>query len=60
MKEIKTKKGLTELLNRYEKAKADPEWILTIKGCIKSGLAMDEIDYKNTPKKLKSLWRGLK
>ena len=59
-KRIETNKGLKELLKRYEEANADVEWLNTIKGCINEGLAMDEIDYENTPKKLKPLWRGLK
>ena len=57
---IETKKGLTKLLERYQKAGADGELILTIIGCLKEGLAMDEVDYDNTPEELKKLWRGLK
>lgn len=60
MKRIETKKGLKTLLERYENARVDHEWIMTIKGCIEEGYAMDEIDYENTPKELKPLWRGLK
>ena len=59
-KRIETTKGLKELLKRYEEAKADVEWLNIIKGCIEEGLAMDEVDYENTPKELKPLWRGLK
>ena len=59
-KHIETSKGLKELLKRYEEANASEEWLNTIKGCIKEGLAMDEDDYANTPKELKPLWRGLK
>ena len=59
-KRIETNKELKELLKRYEEAKASEEWLNTIRGCIKEGLAMDEIDYENTPKELKPLWRGLK
>ena len=59
-KRIETTKGLKELLKRYEEVNADVEWLNTIKGCIEEGLAMDEIDYTNTPKELKPLWRGLK
>ena len=58
-KRIETAKGLKELLKRYEEAKASEEWLKTIKGCINEGLAMDEIDYTNTPKELKPLWKGL-
>lgn len=60
MKHIETKKGLQKLLKRYIEVRADKEWILTIKGCISEGLAMDEIDYENTPKELRKLWVGLK
>ena len=59
-KRIETNKGLKELLKRYEEAKANEEWLQTIRGYIEEGLAMDEIDYTNTPKELKPLWRGLK
>lgn len=57
---IETKDGLRNLLGRYRKAKADREWILTIEGCLKEGLPMDELDYRNTPRELKPLWRGLR
>jgi hypothetical protein len=60
MKHIETKKGLKELLRRYEEAGADEYWLMTIRGCIEEDLAMDEIDYENTPKELRKLWRGLK
>ena len=60
MKHIETKKGLETLLKRYQKAQASEEWLLTIKGCIKERLAMDETDYENTPQELRPLWRGLK
>lgn len=60
MKRIETKAGLKKLLERYEKHNADGEWILTIIGCIRDNLAMDEVDYENTPEELKKLWRGLK
>ena len=59
-KRIETNKGLKELLKRYEEAKASEEWLNTIRGCIKEGLAMDEVDYANTPKELKPLWKELK
>ena len=59
-KRIETNKGLKELLKRYEEVKASDEWLQTIRGCIKEGLAMDEIDYTNTPKELKPLWKGLR
>ena len=70
-KHIETKKGLEKLLTRYTKAGVTDEtpneggdypaqWILTIKGCIQHGLAMDETDYENTPKALRPLWRGLR
>ena len=57
---IETKAGLKKLLERYEKANADGEWILTIIGCIKENLPMDELDYENTPKELRKYWKGLK
>ena len=71
MKEIRTKKGLETLLKRYQQAGVTDEtmdkdncyqaqWITTIKGCIKEGLAMDETDWENTPQELRPLWRGLK
>jgi len=71
MKYIETKKGLETLLKRYEKAGVtdktkdysnsyEAQWITTIKGCIKEGLAMDEIDYENTPEELRQYWKGLK
>ena len=62
---IETKKGLETLLKRYQDAGVTDDysidrWITVIKGCIEEGLAMDEIDYENTPDELKPLWRGLK
>ena len=62
---IETKKGLETLLQRYLDAGVTDDssidrWITVIKGCIEEGLAMDEIDYENTPDELKPLWRGLK
>ena len=59
-KRIETKSGLNELLKRYTAAGADLELIKTVEGCIKEGLAMDELDYENTPKNLKKLWAGLR
>ena len=68
---IKTKKGLETLLKRYQEAEVtdqtkdasggyEAKWISTIKGCIEEGLAMDEVDWENTPVELRPLWRGLK
>ena len=68
---VETKKGLETLLERYLAAGVTDEtmdkgnhyqaqWISCIKGCIAEGLAMDEIDWENTPDELKPLWRGLK
>lgn len=62
---IQTKKGLETLLKRYLEVGVtdqsyDDMWIATIKGCIEENLAMDEVDYKNTPAELKALWKGLK
>lgn len=64
-KHIETRKGLETLLKKYKEAgvtdsKYDDKWISVISGCIKEGLAMDEIDYENTPKELRPLWNGLK
>lgn len=59
-KNIETKKGLETLLKRYQKAGAKEEWLKTIAGCIREGLAMDETDYENTEEELRPLWRGLK
>ena len=62
---IETKKGLETLLKRYQEAGVADEysidrWISCIKGCIEEGLAMDEVDWENTPAELRPLWRGLK
>ena len=68
---IETKKGLETLLKRYLEAGVIDEtmdrensyqakWISCIKGCIEDGLAMDEVDWENTPVELRPLWRGLK
>ena len=62
---ISTKKGLETLLKRYQEAGVSDEssidrWISCIKGCIEEGLAMDEVDWENTPVELRPLWRGLK
>ena len=68
---IETKKGLETLLKRYKEAGVtdqtkdasnayEAKWISCIQGCIDEGLAMDEVDYENTPDNLKPLWRGLK
>jgi hypothetical protein len=56
---IKTKKGLQELLRRYEEAKAPEEDKKVIEGCIKEGLAMDETDFENAEPRLRKLWKGL-
>ena len=58
--EIRTKKGLEELLKRYQEAGAAKEEIETIKGCIAEGYAMDEVDFENAEPKLRRLWKGLK
>lgn len=71
MKNISSKKGLTTLLERYLQAGVtdqtkdatetyEAKWISAIKYCIAEGLAMDEIDYENTPKELQKLWKGLR
>ena len=62
MKHIETKKGLETLLKRYQEkgVKEWGYWYGVIKGCIDEGLAMDDIDYDNTPKELRECWKGLK
>ena len=71
MRHISTKKGLETLLKRYQnngvtdKTKDisngyEAKWITCIKQCIEEGLAMDEVDYENTPLRLRPLWNGLK
>jgi hypothetical protein len=75
-KYIATKKGLETLLERYLEAGVtdqtkdvtngyEAKWISAIKECIDSfktyePIAMDEVDYENTPANLRTLWRGLK
>lgn len=70
MKHISTKRGLKKLLERYQQAGVtdqtkditgtyEAKWISAIKDCINEGLAMDEIDYENTPLNLRELWVGL-
>ena len=69
MKHISTKKGLQTLLQRLKEMKEreidtyfeDYEyWVRVVEGCIKEGLAMDEVDYENAPKWFRPLWKGLK
>ena len=60
MKHIETKRGLQILLKRYKEANAPQYWMDVIEDCIKEDLAMDEVDYENTPEELKPLWKGLK
>ena len=60
-KEIRSRKGLETLLQRYKDAGVTNQ----TKDCIDSlktdePICMDEIDYENTPDELKPLWRGLK
>lgn len=57
---IETRQGLKELLKRYEEAGANNYWLECIRGCLFYNLAMDELDYENTPKELRKLWKGLK
>lgn len=35
-------------------------WVKVVEGALKEDLAMDEIDYENTPKEYRKLWRGLR
>ena len=60
---IETKKGLTTLLQRLEKAEGDQTkgyWVACVKGCLDEHLAMDETDYELSPKWFRELWKGLK
>lgn len=68
---IETKQGKEKLLQRYlelgvtDQTKDatntyEAKWITAIKYAIENDLAMDEIDYDNTPKELRKCWRGLK
>lgn len=73
---IETKGGLEKLLQRYIAAGVtdqtkditggyEAKWISCIKECIESlkgpePIAMDEVDWENTPLELRPLWRGLK
>lgn len=70
-KRIETKRGLLTLLERYIAAGVTDQttdrsggyaaqWLTAIRQCIDEGLAMDEVDYENTPRELLPLWRGLK
>lgn len=60
MKHIESRRGLEKLLKKYKEAGASEYWITVIQQCIDEGLAMDEVDYENTPSELKPLWKGLK
>lgn len=64
---IATKAGLQELLKRYKESGLSLDdcgikdyWVIVIEESIEQGLPMDEMDYENTPKELRKLWRGLK
>ena len=69
---IEIKKGLDALLKRTKEygEKAIHEegsnldeftyWRRVVEGCIKEGLAMDEVDWENTPTWFKPLCKGLK
>lgn len=67
---ISTKQGLTTFKARLEKAKANGAdiglysnnnyWLDVVNGCIKEGLAIDEIDAEQMSKDIKRLARGLK
>lgn len=68
-KHIETKKGLRTLLERlknmkeYDIVDVLPDydyWVKVVEGCIKEGLAMDEVDWDNSPKWFRPLWKGLK
>lgn len=63
-KHIETKKGLRTLLERLKGVNKDLEeydyWVKVVEGCIKEGLAMDEVDWENAPSWFRPLWKGLK
>lgn len=75
MARIETKKGLKELRKRFKEVEPQKlkgadgvcnferyasYWIKVIDGCLRDNLPMDEIDFENTPKPWRKLWRGLK
>lgn len=66
MRHIETRKGLETLKNRMENLKGASKnedyeyWMKVVDGCLKEGLAMDEIDYENAPKWFRPLWTGLR
>lgn len=66
MRHIESKKDLQTLLNRMENLKGANKleeydyWHLVVEGCIKDGLAMDEVDYENAPRWFRPLWTGLR
>ncbi|MCM1131402.1 MAG: hypothetical protein NC310_04480 [Roseburia sp.] len=71
---IESKQGLKKLKKRFQEVepkKVEDEnctseercawyWIKVIDYAIKENLSMDEIDYKNTPKAYRKLWKGLR
>ena len=66
MRHIERKKDLQTLLSRMENLKGADKledygyWVKVVEGCIKEGLAMDEIDYENAPRWFRPLWAGLR
>lgn len=66
MARIETPKGLKTLLERLDnlpggnKCEDFDYWYSCVKGCIEENLAMDEVDYENSPSWFRPLWRGLK
>ena len=65
-KHISSSKGLRELLQRMKNLKGSAKlkdydyWVKVVTGCIKEGLAMDEVDFENAPEWFRPLWKGLK
>lgn len=66
---IETKKGLNKLLARLNNMKKQritnlrtdyKYWCSVVQGCIDEGLAMDEVDWENSPAWFRPLWKGLK
>ena len=66
MRHIESKKDLETLLKRMENLKGADKleeydyWHQVVEGCIKDGLAMDEVDYENAPRWFRPLWTGLR
>ena len=66
LRHIERKKDLEILLKRMDNLKGGSNqsefdyWHKVVEGCIKKGLAMDEVDYENAPSWFRKLWVGLR